>query len=407
MPAQSEHTTVIVSRSRRRDDIALVVYRPGAARANGRRELGTGSVIVADSSTIGRTASATCEHWERTACSAETELKANRSIWAALLYAGLLGALWAMVSQRGLARNLAGAAPFAFASFGLLLAPIWFFGFGAAGWLRARIRARWLRVALPGLLVLPYLALAVPTGNFRWPWTAILAALPVGLASLLALQTGGLGNLRSDLVESPERVLGWRDICALVVVAALHLLRLLEPAWPYPGLAALSKLYLADVVLYLYLVLRGLGGIGYSFVPSLAALKDGFREWLYFLPFGIGLGTALGFTHFHPRLPSIGDVAAAVLVTLLLVAVPEELFFRGVLQNLLESRLGRLGALVSASLLFGLSHYHRGGRLDWKYILLAAIAGIFYGRAWRRHHHLLAAVTTHTAVDVVWSLWFR
>jgi uncharacterized protein len=96
-----------------------------------------------------------------------------------------------------------------------------------------------------------------------------------------------------------------------------------------------------------------------------------------------------------------------VFATFLFVAIPEELFFRGILQNVVETRLGRTPALILASILFGLSHYHRGGTFDPRYILLAAIAGIFYGRAWRARHQLLAAILTHTAVDVVWSTWFR
>jgi len=35
------------------------------------------------------------------------------------------------------------------------------------------------------------------------------------------------------------------------------------------------------------------------------------------------------------------------------------------------------------------------------------VAGFFYGRAWRSRRQLLASAVTHTAVDVVWSLWFR
>lgn len=95
------------------------------------------------------------------------------------------------------------------------------------------------------------------------------------------------------------------------------------------------------------------------------------------------------------------------MVTFLLIALPEELFFRGILQNLLETRLGRSGALIVASVLFGLSHFNHGSVFDWRYVLLATIAGIFYGRAWRAQRQIFAAVLTHTLVDVVWSLWFR
>jgi membrane protease YdiL (CAAX protease family) len=60
-----------------------------------------------------------------------------------------------------------------------------------------------------------------------------------------------------------------------------------------------------------------------------------------------------------------------------------------------------------AALLFGLSHFNHGARFNWRYVLLAAIAGIFYGRAWRARRQIFASVVTHTAIDVVWSLWFR
>jgi len=49
----------------------------------------------------------------------------------------------------------------------------------------------------------------------------------------------------------------------------------------------------------------------------------------------------------------------------------------------------------------------KGASFNWRYVLLAAIAGVFSGRAWRARRQLLASVITHTAVDVVWSLWFK
>ena len=97
----------------------------------------------------------------------------------------------------------------------------------------------------------------------------------------------------------------------------------------------------------------------------------------------------------------------SVLITFLLVAVPEEMFFRGILQNLLETRLGPQGALVLAAVLFGLAHFNKAATFNWRYVVLATIAGIFYGRAWRVRRQVLASSITHTAVDVVWSLWFK
>ena len=94
--------------------------------------------------------------------------------------------------------------------------------------------------------------------------------------------------------------------------------------------------------------------------------------------------------------------------TFFFIAVPEELFFRGWLQNLLEHRIGRNRALFLTAALFGLAHFNkRAIYFNWRYVLLAAIAGIFYGRAWRNQHRVGASAVTHATVDSIWSLWLR
>lgn len=319
-------------------------------------------------------------------------MKNTRTTCALASYAAIV-----LAFRVGLARSTVGLSLGAdltpgFASFLLLLAPLWFFGFGAGEQLRNAVRSRWLRMVLPALLGIPYLVFALPTGNFHWQFAVTMFGLPLVLAAFLELSV-------------PPSKLCWQDAVVLAALVAAYMLRVLANAWPYLGLSALPKLYIADLALYLYVVVRGLEGIGYSFIPTRAAVLTGLREWVYFLPFGIGLGAALSFIHFHPRLPS--GAAAGVLVTLLLIAIPEEMFFRGVLQNLLETRLKPWIALVTASVLFGLSHFNKGASFNWRYVLLAAIAGVFYGRAWRARRELLASIITHTAVDVVWSLWFR
>jgi len=59
------------------------------------------------------------------------------------------------------------------------------------------------------------------------------------------------------------------------------------------------------------------------------------------------------------------------------------------------------------ALIFGASHLNNGPSPDWRYFLLATIAGIFYGRAYLQSGGLMAAVCVHTLVDVVWGAFFR
>jgi membrane protease YdiL (CAAX protease family) len=78
------------------------------------------------------------------------------------------------------------------------------------------------------------------------------------------------------------------------------------------------------------------------------------------------------------------------------------------MQNLLERRIGRYPALVLTAILFGLSHFNkRALHFNWRYVLLAAIAGIFYGRAWRQDRRIGSSAITHSSVDTLWSLWLR
>ena len=80
--------------------------------------------------------------------------------------------------------------------------------------------------------------------------------------------------------------------------------------------------------------------------------------------------------------------AAVAVVTfaavLWVLAVAEEFFFRGVLQQLLARGLrSELLGWVAASILFGLVHLgFRQQFPNWQFALLATIAGLFYGRAY-------------------------
>ena len=122
---------------------------------------------------------------------------------------------------------------------------------------------------------------------------------------------------------------------------------------------------------------------------------------------GFRLGLALGFIHPHASRPHVGTAVLRWALIFVFTALPEELFFRGWVQNLLEPRVGRRKALAIASVLFGLSHFNkRAAHFNRRYVLLAAIAGIFYGRAWREHRRVAASTITHATVDWIWGFWF-
>jgi hypothetical protein len=318
-------------------------------------------------------------------------LKRSTLVFATATYVALVAALWIGFRFSSLALSIGDQFPRAFACFALLVAPLWFFGFGIEESLKSLPGP--VKIVSAAALSIPYFVFAGGTNVFGWRAAVIVIAFPVLLAAFL------------ELPELPEPMT-WRDAVVLILITATYYQKWLQSAWP-PELAFLPKLFLADVALYCFLVVRKLQGAGYSLMPTRKAFVAGLREWAFFLPIALILGGLTGFIHFHRTVPDIGNVAADILLTFLLIAIPEELFFRAILQNLLETRVGKTVGLILAASLFGLSHFNHGSSFNWRYVLLATIAGIFYGRAWRAERQILASIVTHTAVDVVWSLWFR
>lgn len=262
-----------------------------------------------------------------------------------------------------------------------------------------RIVERWpavLRVIAPAVLVLPYVLVAASQHMFHWQWCLLYAGLPVVMAWLLE---------RAAKADQEQRG-NWRDAVILLSLGLAVDLRWFEPAWPL-GLEAVGKILLVDAGLYGFMAVRRLEGTGFDFHLRRSDWKIGFRELALFAPVVIVLGLALGFIHPRANVPSLWRALLAWIGIFLFVAIPEELFFRAWVQNLLQRRLGRLGGLLVASVLFGLSHFNkRSAHFNWRYVILATIAGIFYGRAWREQQRVPASTITHTCVDWLWSFWF-
>jgi uncharacterized protein len=287
----------------------------------------------------------------------------------------------------------------AIGSFVLALAPLLAFGF-AGSWV-CEICNRLpvpLRLALPATLGVPYLIVSVASDTLQWQWIALYFLLPIVVASILWSAT----------LNDPQQMGDWRDFLLLLVLGLAVDLRWFDSAWPR-NLRMLDKLVLLDFCLYGFLVIRQLTHVGLDLKLRARDLTIGLRETLFYAPISIPLGLALGFLHGHASLPSVGRAAGVFVFTFFLIALPEEIYFRGWIQNFLSRRIGRNASLLITAALFGLAHFNRraAGHFNWRYVLLAAIAGIFYGRAWRQENRIGASALTHACVDTIWVLWLR
>ncbi len=292
------------------------------------------------------------------------------------------------------------ATPAAIAVLVLELTPAALFGF--AGERMGQACARWpstLRTALPVLCALPYVLISCSQQMFSWKWCALYAVLPVAIAWLLG----------QAAIADPEQRGNWRDAIILLTLGLAVDLRWFERAWP-DGLAGLGKLLLVDAALYGFVTIRHLSGTGFDFHFRWSDWKTGLRELVFFTPIVLALGMALGFLHPHGQVPQLSIILKMILkwvYIFIFIAVPEELFFRAWVQNLLERRVGPRVALAITAVLFGLSHFNkRSAHFNWQYVLLATIAGIFYGRAWCEQRRVPASAITHASVDAIWSFWF-
>jgi CAAX protease family protein len=255
----------------------------------------------------------------------------------------------------------------------------------------------WARLSGPAVLCVPYVLVACSVGMFRWGWMALYAVVPVGVSMLL---------WQARRVD-PSQGGTWREFLVLAALGLAVDLRWFEGAWP-PHLAVFNKMLLLDAGIYGFLVVRQLDGVGFDLRLRLRDLGTGLRELIFYVPIAVPLGLSLDFLHLHVGWPRLVHVVGALIFTFFFIAVPEELFFRGWMQNLLERHMGRFAALVTTAMIFGLSHWNkRAVHFNWRYVLLAALAGVFYGRAWRQERRVGAAAITHASVDTIWSLWLR
>jgi uncharacterized protein len=253
------------------------------------------------------------------------------------------------------------------------------------------------RILAPAALGLPYILVSIASGVFRWHWLALYTLLPVAI-TLLLYQAG---------VSDPQQRGDWRDFLILLLLGLAVDLRWFEGAWG-PRLAVFNKMLLLDAGIYGFHAIRQLSAAGFDLRLRRGDFGTGLAAFAAYAPIAVVLGLMLGFLHFHPVLPSAIHALAAGVFTFFFIAVPEELFFRGWMQNLLERRLRPARGLLITSTLFGLSHFNkRAAVFNWRYVLLATLAGIFYGLAWRQQRRVGASAITHASVDTIWSLWLR
>ena len=244
-----------------------------------------------------------------------------------------------------------------------------------------------------GVFLFPYLVYATGTGDFRvraFGELLAIAAVPIGLFAV-------------SPVRLPRQI-NWQDGVVLLWWMTPVFAGWIGGIWNVPvNLDPMARLFLVAVGAWSFLVFRGIQDSGYEFRFSPETLRDALLNLGGFTVIALPPGIAIGFIGWHPQWRGAVAFGADFLGIFLFVAIAEELFFRGLLQNLLEGSLrSRYGAQAVTAVLFGLSHIRHAPYPNWRYVALATVAGWFYGSAYRRHRSLMASALTHGLVDTLW-----
>jgi len=269
-----------------------------------------------------------------------------------------------------------------------------------AGWeparrlVEQRLRGPALAAGMTLSGVLPYLIYAAPTGMFRWPALFSVAVL-AALVSFWYLA----------LPRRPASTLAFVALVAGVLLAGVF-----PPIYgtPMPGLklGILGELMWTRLAILAVLSMARIEVRGFGFLPARRDWVDGGVNFALFLPLAAWLGWTLKFAQFHVHPAAWWQTAASAALTFLgmlwVLALREEFFFRGVLQEWFDSKVG----LLAVSVVFGLVHLPFRGFPNWRFAILAALAGLFYGRAYLSGRSVRAAMVAHALVNTAWKIFF-
>lgn len=257
-------------------------------------------------------------------------------------------------------------------------------------WLRSLDPDRRIHVLVLAA-VIPYCAYTLPEGRFE---LVVLAEI-AGLATVLLL-------FYRFWTRGEER-----DLWFLALFAAIVISKALRSL--YPGGAdripasSLGQLMWVRTAIAAILLIRGFE----QRVPLWPARKQwraGFLYGLAFVPIGVGGSLLLEFGAVRATADIARDLLTSPLTFLGIlfgVALFEEFLVRGVLLQALERLLDPKVGFALTAILFGLAHLWFRDFPNWRFAILAALAGVVYGLAAKRHG-LGAAMVAHALVVTVW-----
>jgi uncharacterized protein len=252
--------------------------------------------------------------------------------------------------------------------------------------------------------LVPLFAVLIYTVGVTANWkTALLGAAYTVLPALLA----------ATCIGRPAGQ--WQDYAGVLLIwLPLELrwrgLTFLYLLFPYPPqlMHTLTILLALSTGVAAFVLLRRLDGIGYAVEWRRGYAWNVALHFVVFAVIAVVLGLRVGFLTYAPSLARLRTAPIEIIGILFFTAWPEEFLFRGVLQNILSRTFkNQWAGLAVASIAFGFAHIFHAPFPNWKYVCLATVAGLFYGRTWIKTGSLFTGAIVHALVDILWHILFR
>jgi membrane protease YdiL (CAAX protease family) len=315
----------------------------------------------------------------------------------------LLAALWVLASLGGYVYALQQHIPVwtALRVLPAFLMEVGFFYVLGSERLRHRIE-KWppsmIALALVAAAVLPYSEATLALGSFSSKAFFVIG----GLAAVVAFW----------YVILPQRPA--TDILLLAVVGLVWLSRMLPQQYASPvpklQLAALAQVMWFRTGVFAMVSLRKSYNVGFGLWPDRRHWRIGLMYFAVFLPLAALLAWWTGFA--RPRMPVGWERTSLLAVAtffgvLWVLALGEEFFFRGLLQQWMTAWLGNEWAgLIAQAVIFGSAHLWFRSFPNWRIVPIATWLGICCGMAFRETKSIRAPMVTHALVVTTWRVFF-
>ncbi len=192
-----------------------------------------------------------------------------------------------------------------------------------------------------------------------------------------------------------SRQIDWIDFTTFVIFLLLTTFIKVDPSGnlPFTGsdFGSVYKISLILIAVYAFGTIRGLDDIGFVPVLNFKFLWTALWVWFVFYLFVVILGHNIGFIKYigHESVTNelLYKIGLTLVVTFLNTAIFEELFFRGILLNMLTKRIGQAktwkifwlcGLLISIPLALLVGYTLKGG-MQW---FPALIVTLIFAAAW-------------------------